>query len=336
MANRSIVMFTFVLLAATAICSCSKDRSPAENDTATTDPAFEVRKSYGTGPVKLTVELSNKSITTAQALICRITLDSAEDFVAEFPDIAFPEDMPGAILTDYNEKIITKGGHRLDIREYELEPEFEGSLQLPAMEVYYHRAGEVKEEILETKPVQIVVEATPETGEQLALKPLRGLITVEQIQAQRRRVWPWILASVLAVVAGIVLMVYLIRRPRPVPPPPPAHETALKRLKKLLASDWIDTGQVEPFFVEVTAIVRDYIEEKFGLHAPEQTTEEFLSHMVTEPLVAQHSNVLGPFLTAADEVKFACSTPEKPAMQRAYDTAENFVVQTANTGEGGK
>ena len=243
-------------------------------------------------------------------------------------------DVPGAILTDYDERQTTEDGRRLDIRVYELEPEYEGTISLPAMEVYYHRTGEVKEEVLETEPVEIVVESTLESVDQLEFKPVRGLVTVEQIEAQQRHVWPWVLVSILVVAAVIVLIVYLIRRPRPLPPPPPAHEVALRRLKKLLEQDWINTGQVEPFFVEVTAIVRDYIEEQFGLHAPEQTTEEFLADMVTEPVVARHGDALRPFLTAADEVKFACFTPEKAAMQRAYDTAENFVVQTTNSGEG--
>ena len=93
------------------------------------------------------------------------------------------------------------------------------------------------------------------------------------------------------------------------------------------------TNQVEPFFVEVTGIVRDYVELAFSLRAPEQTTEEFLVNMVTEPVVARHRQVIEPFLTAADEVKFARLTPDRSAMQRAFDTAENFVIQSSDAGE---
>ena len=94
----------------------------------------------------------------------------------------------------------------------------------------------------------------------------------------------------------------------------------------------IASGRVEPFFVEVTAIVRDYIEQAFGLRAPEQTTEEFLAGMVDEPAVGRHRAVLEPFLVAADEVKFACLSADSAAMQRAFDTAEDFVRQSAGVG----
>ncbi len=90
----------------------------------------------------------------------------------------------------------------------------------------------------------------------------------------------------------------------------------------------------EPFFVEVTQIVRDYIEQAFGVRAPEQTTEEFLAQMMSSAAVAQHRHVLEPFLVAADEVKFACMRPDTGAMQRAFDTAENFVLLSSGQGQG--
>lgn len=293
---------------------------------------FEVRKSFGAGPVKFTVELSAKSITTADALVCRMTLNVAEGYEAEFPDLVFPEDVPGAILTDLDEREQTDGNRRLEICEYELEPEYEGTLKLPTMEVYYHKTGEVKEGFFATEPIEVVVQAAPETAEALAFRPVRGLVTVEQIEAQRRRIWPWVLGSGLALGVLMVLVAYLVRRPRAAPPPRPAHEIALERLEKLADRGLIAADLAEPFFVEVTAIVRDYIEQAFGVRAPEQTTEEFLARMVTAPAVARHRDVLAPFLAAADEVKFACLAPEKAAMQRAFDTAENFVKQSAGLG----
>jgi hypothetical protein len=266
-------------------------------------------------------------------LKCRLTLSAAEGYEAEFPDIAFPEDVPGAILTGYEEHAATEGDRRIVRRDYEIEPEYEGTLTLPKAEVYSHRRGEVKEDVFETEAIEVAVKATQAAAGDLELRPLRGLVTVEQMVAQERRVWPWVLVGVCVLAAGVAGIIYLARRPRRVPPPPPAHEVALGRLQEM-AGRGLSTYAVEPFFVEVTGIVRDYIEQAFGVRAPERTTEEFLAEMMSAAAVARHRHVLEPFLVAADEVKFACIRPDAGAMQRAFDTARSFVLESSGAAGG--
>lgn len=309
------------------VVSCRRDDAarppgPAGGET------FEVQRSYG-GPVKFTLQLSKQAMTTADSLLLRMTLEVSKGYEAEFPDIVFPDDMPGSILTGFDERESTEGGRRILRRDYEIEPEYEGTLTLPGMEVYSHRAGEVKEEILQTEPIEITVRASTAIAGDLELKPMRGLVTVEAMTAERRRVWPWVAGGTVSLMGLIVLLLYLARRPRRVPPPPPAHETAMKRLRELAGRGLIAGGQAEAFFVEVTGIIRDYVEQAFGMRAPEQTTEEFLSALATAPAIVRHRQVLEPFLTAADEVKFARMRADPGAMQRAFETAESFVVQTS-------
>ncbi len=320
------------LLCACGVGSCRKAAEPAAPEAAPVGPAA-VHKVFGTGPVKFVVDLPAASITTADALDCRLTLQIAPGFQADFPDVQFPDDMPGMILTDYRARESKLGTDRVIVREYELEPEYDGTFRFPAMQVYFHRADEIKEELIETEPIEITVKKTPASAEALSLKPLRGLITAEEIAAQRRRVWPWA-AAVAAGGALIVLAVYWRRRPRRVPPPPPAHEIALEALRRLVARDLVSQGCVDQFFVEITGIVREYIERAFGLRAPEQTTEEFLACMASQPVVARYREALGTFLTAADEVKFARMAPGRELIQRTFDTARDFILQTSGGGEG--
>jgi len=330
--RRSLPILSCIVIAG-AIGSCRKGDAPTPKESA--DAATGVRKEFGAGPVRLTVELSSGSITTADALNCRMTLRIDDGFEAEFPELVFPDDVPGTILTDYKTRETKEATARLLIREYELEPEYEGTFRLPALQVYFHRMNEIREDMFETEPIDITVSRTPETAEALSIRPVRGLVTVAEMEAHRRRVWPWVVGAV-GVVALAALAVYRLRRPRPAPPPPPAHEIALEALRQLVARDYLSNGQVERFFVEITGIVRDYIERAFGLRAPEQTTEEFLANIASAPIVAQHRNALEPFLVAADEVKFARITPEKAAIQRAFDTARDFILQTAGNAGGTK
>lgn len=316
-----------LLVTCLPLASCREAETPRP-DAAASQPAYELRKTFGAGPVTFTIELSRTTITTADSLKCRMTLAVAQGYEADFPDIAFPDDVPGSILTDYQEHTETENDRRIITRDYELEPEYEGKLTLPKMEVYSHRTGEVKEEVLETEPIEVTVKASRETPGDLELKGFRGLVTVEQMAAQERRTWPRVLAGCCVLAAIVAGILYLVRRPRPSPPPPPPHETALRRLREL-ADRGLSADRIEPFFVEVTGIVRDYIEQAFGVRAPEQTTEEFLAEMVTSPAVARHRAVLEPFLVAADEVKFACMRPDVAAMRRAFETAETFIFQSS-------
>ena len=65
------------------------------------------------------------------------------------------------------------------------------------------------------------------------------------------------------------------------------------------------------------------------------TTEEFLGNITAAPQVAGHRSVLEPFLTAADEVKFARATPETSTIQHTFETARDFILQTSGTEGGG-
>jgi hypothetical protein len=331
--SRFVPLILLSLSMPLAFCSCGKERAPASGEGAPSE-SFAVHKNYGAGPVKFSVELSAGQITTSDALTCRMTLDLGPDYQADFPELAFPDDVPGAILTRYDEHEKTEGDHRVLVREYEIEPESEGTLKFPAMEVYYHRGAEVKEERLEIEPLEVTVKPASIEAGALEFKPVRGLIEADRIAAMQRRIWPKVLAGVLAVVMLAAGGIYWIRRPRVAPPPPPAHVLALERLRDLEHRDWIGLGLAEPFFVAVTGIVRDYIEQAFGLRAPEQTTEEFLAGLSTATEVAAHRDVLQPFLIAADEVKFARIPADQTTMRRAFETAEHFVRQTSHAMEG--
>ncbi|MEM7394090.1 MAG: hypothetical protein AAF492_17255, partial [Verrucomicrobiota bacterium] len=87
-----------------------------------------------------------------------------------------------------------------------------------------------------------------------------------------------ILVVVLSIIAGIVALILTKKKGPLIKPPPviPAHEIAIKALRDLDSKGWIEEKNVEPFFVELSNIVRLYLERRFQLHAPEQTTEEFI------------------------------------------------------------
>lgn len=162
-----------------------------------------------------------------------------------------------------------------------------------------------------------------------ALRPGKGV--VRWPAAFPRWVIGMLLAAVLSVAAGFLVARFL-QKPRTIlryPPAPPPHEVALQALRDLLAKGWIESGQLEPFYVELSGIVRTYLENRFGLRAPERTTEEFIREAVESRLLRpEHQLLTRDFLEQCDLVKFARHRPAQAEMRAAYAAAERLVTET--------
>ena len=60
------------------------------------------------------------------------------------------------------------------------------------------------------------------------------------------------------------------------PPPVPADLEALEALNHLEEKHLPEAGKGQDFFFQLSAILRRYLERRFGVRAAEQTSEEFL------------------------------------------------------------
>ena len=110
------------------------------------------------------------------------------------------------------------------------------------------------------------------------------------------------------------------------------RERALVELADLMVRDLIAKNKVKEFFLELTLIVRRYIERAHSIRAPEQTTEEFLLAASRNPQF--QTEVLGKlraFLQTADLVKFAEYRPEPAVVDRAVGTARDYVETDERT-----
>lgn len=136
--------------------------------------------------------------------------------------------------------------------------------------------------------------------------------------------WWWaVLLGVLAL-AAIAFWLWKRRQPKVVTPvvaPLTPYEIAMQALQRLRE----ENPAVEAFYTRLSDIVRQYIEARFGLRAPERTTEEFLAEAALSP---EYMALLGAFLSECDLVKFARYEPEAADRQRAFAAAEKFVEET--------
>jgi hypothetical protein len=141
--------------------------------------------------------------------------------------------------------------------------------------------------------------------------------------------WPSILAG-----SGMVLVliafasVRLLSRPKP-PPPPTPEQWALAELARLeeqgsqQGSEWYHT--------RLSDIVRRFLEEKYGLKAPRQTTPEFLSSArEATQLSDQQRELLQKLLERCDLAKFAPVQVSPEDCRQTTDLARTLVGGEAN------
>lgn len=107
-------------------------------------------------------------------------------------------------------------------------------------------------------------------------------------------------------------------------------ERAMAELRRLLGRNLPQRGLFKEFYIELTAVVRRYIERCHGIRAPKLTTEEFLA------AAANHADFppealasLRTFLESADLVKFAGRKADGAMADEATDRARNYLTEDA-------
>jgi hypothetical protein len=110
----------------------------------------------------------------------------------------------------------------------------------------------------------------------------------------------------------------------------PPWDIALVEFSRLRAQ--LKENRVTPVICvfRLSDIIRTYLEKRFSLHAPTQTSTEFLEDLKREksPLKPDDKDFLEEFMTASDLVKFAKLPADTTVIENAINKAENLVKTT--------
>jgi hypothetical protein len=145
-------------------------------------------------------------------------------------------------------------------------------------------------------------------------------------------VWALLGGALLAAILAFFVWRWIKRRRKS--PEKTDFEVALGRLEAARAL--MRPGQAREFSIEVSAIVREYIERRFRVMAAHRTTDEFLHDLVSSaaPGLAAHQELLGEFLQSCDLAKFGGWNLDLGQMSAMLESARRFIQSVSSAPAG--
>jgi len=279
----------------------------------------------GDEPFTLTMHLSTNVIHVGDTVVMELTAHHPTGTVLRVPEVGRGK----ALIVREQDAETFRTDSKLETSlRYELTSFEIGDHLLPSGMVECVQSGQV---IFSTPfPAgQISVESILQPNDK-EMRDIEGL--AKWPGTVPRWVWALLIVVVPAVAAALILRRFLTE-PRTIfqaAPPVPAHVRAMNALIRLREKGYIEKEDVEPFYIELSAIIRTYLENRFNLRAPERTTEEFIREAASSRILsAQHQQLTRDFLEQSDMVKFARHRPGRKEMLDGLATGETLVKDTA-------
>jgi hypothetical protein len=293
-----------------------------------------LKKKSELGPVKVTVELEPEKPLIGDPVILTVRVVAEKDVEVLMPE--FGEALDRFSILDFTPRqTIDDQGRILQSQSYRLQPSFSGKHTIPPILIEFvdRRPGERQapkgEDAYEllTERIEFEVKSVLPDDASAELKPPMG--ELEPLGPPPPAKWPWVVGFIVILAAASPFVARAFVEWRRRARRRSAYDIARMRLERLLASRRPGFDGVDAFYVELSGIVRRYLEDRFDMRAPELTTEEFLEAVQQSPeLVRSHQTMLREFLRQADLVKFARVQPSDQDIQGSIDSARSFLDET--------
>jgi len=194
-----------------------------------------------------------------------------------------------------------------------------------------------------TAPILLQIVPSRTEGE-VQMMPAADIVQIEWSVYERFiKAAPWIgLLIGLAILFFTVKYAYLWWRNRAsggepieeIKPYIPPHITALKELKTLAERQSWNKGEAKTFHVQLSQIIRTYIDERFHISSLEKTTREVSELINTLDIHSSDKSKLLVALRLGDQIKFAKRQALSEEHTRSISVCIDFVQNTMERPEG--
>jgi BatD DUF11 like domain len=147
--------------------------------------------------------------------------------------------------------------------------------------------------------------------------------------------WIWVLLGILVIVLVIGFIYYLKKRPEKVLVVQivkqhviPAHIMALNKLKELREKKLWQQGEVKQYYIELSDVLREYLEKRYVIKTHEKTTDEIFAGLRYLDIANENKQMLYKILVMADLVKFAKEKPLPAENEQCIENAIIFISKT--------
>jgi len=193
---------------------------------------------------------------------------------------------------------------------------------------FHTKTGDIK-----TGTITLQIKAVP-------VDTTKAFYDIKQPFAVSYNLWDWLMDHwilVLSILVAILIIsgiiYYIKNRPKPIEQVEAARiytidEIAINRLNALKAKNLWQQGEVKLYYIELTEILRDYLERRYRIRTHEQTTEEIFTALKDKELSKENNSLLLEILTLADLVKFAKQQPTAYENEQRLENAIIFIQQT--------
>ena len=286
--------------------------------------------------IDLKVEADRAQVDPAKSVFLRVELKTPADRTAALPDLR--DRVKGFSLAEdfVEEPVALKDGSTVQVANWRLVPE-------PCADSYKVRPFVVKASpklmSYQSDEGKYSFAAGPIAFEQPgAREPVTGGIETDPKKDLPPLSWKlvgWVSAALLGALGVLAALVFLVRyvarrvkehRMSPI-------ERAWVELDRLLKKGLPGRGRYKDFYVELTMVVRRYVQRKYGIRAPNLTTDEFLVQF--RDAGRGRCDDLAKFLESADLVKFAGLQATPEMADGATESARTYLKSDAAPAPGG-
>jgi hypothetical protein len=287
---------------------------------------------------------------SAQDVNIRMQFDSARIWVGDQINLTVSVDRPVSYILDipvfkdtiiknievlkgpvYDTIRLTDGRIRIN-QKYLITSFDSGFYQVPPVFAELKTGAGIKRFYSDYAPLRVMraMITPPDTTMKIfdIVKPIRAPLTAGEVL-------PWIfllLAAIIIIWYGIRLIKKMKQKKNGeevLIPSDPAHIIAFRELEKIKAAGLWQKGEIKAYYTALSEILRQYLENRFGISSLELTTMETLTALSRSGFKDEISfKRLKTVLTSSDLVKFAKYTPEQSEHDMQYENAWDFVSLT--------
>ena len=205
-----------------------------------------------------------------------------------------------------------------------------GIVVIPTVAVNVFKKDSTLDFVMHTDSLEINVMSMVTKTSSQSMRPIKGPVPVFKR-------WPMATIILVLLLVGILFGLHFIYGKRmpakdieveTVRSNRLADEMALEKLNHLKDSTYIQHGEIKKFYVELSYILREYVENSVYIKTLEMTTEEIKLYRSEIPFDHDQLGIWMDILQRADLSKYAKSDPESMICHEDLTAGETFVKNT--------